>query len=66
MPMQMSEFDFISVLISIGLGVTNLLSGAGRVFYRRRKNPIDEVHMVLTASALLVLVRRGVVQLVLT
>jgi hypothetical protein len=54
----MGEFDFISVLISIivGLGVTNLLSGAGRAFYRRRKNPIDEVHIVLTASALLVLV----------
>jgi len=44
MPTQMGEFDFISVLISliIGLGITNLVSGAGRVFYRRRKNPIDE------------------------
>ena len=31
MPTQMGEFDFIAVLISIiiGLGVTNLLSGAG-------------------------------------
>jgi hypothetical protein len=30
----MGEFDFISVLISliIGLGITNLLSGAGRAF----------------------------------
>ena len=46
----MNEFDFISVLISIviGLGVTNLLSGAGRAFYRRAKNPIDEIHIVLT------------------
>jgi hypothetical protein len=54
----MGEFDFISVLISliIGLGITNLLSGAGRAFYRRRQNPIDEVHMVLTASTLLILV----------
>ena len=54
----MAEFDFISVLISIiiGLGVTNLLAGAGRAFYRRRHNPIDEVHMVLTASTLLILV----------
>ena len=53
----MSEFDFISVLISliIGLGITNLLAGAGRAFYRRRKNPVDEVHMVLTASTLLIL-----------
>jgi len=58
MPSQIGEFDFISVLISIiiGLGVTHLLSGAGRAFYRRRKTPIDEVHMVLTASTLLILV----------
>ena len=58
MPDRMSEFEFISVLISIiiGLGVTNLLSGAGRAFYRRQKNPIDEVHMVLTVSTLLILV----------
>jgi len=55
---QMSEFEYISILISIiiGLGVTNLLSGAGRAFFRRQKNPIDEVHMVLTASTLLILV----------
>ena len=58
MPTQMGEFDFISILISIiiGLGITNLLSGAGRAFYRRQKSPIDEVHMVLTASTLLILV----------
>ena len=58
MPTQMGEFDFISVLISliIGLGITNLLSGAGRAFYRRQKSPIDEVHMVLTAATLLILV----------
>src|SRR4051794_26935188 len=54
----MGEFDFISVLISIiiGLGVTNLLSGAGRAFYRRKQNAIDEVHMVLTVATLLILV----------
>jgi len=53
----MGEFDFISVLISliIGLGITNLLSGAGRAFYRRQKNPIDEVQMVLTIATLLIL-----------
>jgi len=58
MPSQISEFEFISILISIiiGLGITNLLSGAGRAFYRRQKSPIDEVHMVLTASTLLILV----------
>ncbi len=55
---HIGEFDFISVLISIiiGLGVTNLLSGAGRVFYRRRRNPVDEVHLLLTASTLLTLI----------
>jgi hypothetical protein len=55
---QMSSFEFISILISIiiGLGVTNLLAGAGRAFYRRRENPIDEVHIVLTAATLLILI----------
>jgi len=46
---QMSSFEFISILMSIiiGLGVTNLLAGAGRAFYRRRQNPMDEVHMLM-------------------
>lgn len=34
------------------LGVTNLLAGAGRAFYRTWQNPIDEAHVVLTASNL--------------
>jgi hypothetical protein len=55
---QMSSFEFIVALMSIiiGLGVTNLLAGAGRAFYRRRQNPIDEVHIVFTAATLLLLV----------
>ena len=54
----MSSFEFIAALMSIiiGLGVTNLLAGAGRAFYRRRQNPIDEVHIVFTAATLLLLV----------
>jgi len=54
---QMSSFEFIAALMSIimGLGVTNLLAGAGRTFYRRRENPIDEVHIVLTIATLLLL-----------
>jgi hypothetical protein len=54
---QMSSFEFIAALMSIimGLGVTNLLAGAGRAFYRRRENPIDEVHIVLTIATLLLL-----------
>lgn len=53
----MSSFEFISILMSIviGLGVTNLLAGAGRAFYRRRETPMDEVHIVLTLATLLIL-----------
>src|SRR6185312_10684030 len=54
----MSSFEFIAALMSIiiGLGVTNLLAGAGRAFYRRKENPLDEVHIVLTIGTLLLLV----------
>ena len=54
----MSSFEFISILMSIviGLGMTNLLAGAGRAFYRRKQIPMDEVHIVLTIATLLVLV----------
>ena len=45
--------------IIIGLGVTNLLAGAGRAFYRRRENPLDEVHIVLTGATLPLLVCSG-------
>ena len=57
-PNLMSSFEFIVTLMSIivGLGVTNLLAGAGRAFYRREKNPVDEVRIVLTAATLLLLV----------
>ena len=53
----MSSFEFIAALMSIiiGLGVTNLLAGAGRAFYRRKENPLDEVHIVLTVATLLLL-----------
>jgi hypothetical protein len=53
----MSSFEFIAALMSIivGLGVTNLLAGAGRAFYRRKENPLDEVRIVLTLATLLLL-----------
>jgi len=53
----MTEFDFLSILVSIifGLGVTHLLAGAGRAFYRRKQNPIDEIHLVLTGATLVAL-----------
>src|SRR5258708_14852695 len=53
----MSSLEFIAALMSIiiGLGVTNLIAGAGRAFYRRNDNPLDEVHIVLTLATLLLL-----------
>src|SRR5205823_1108151 len=53
----MSSFEFIAALMSIiiGLGVTNLIAGAGRAFYRRNENPLDELHIVLTLATLLLL-----------
>ena len=42
--------------IIVGLGVTNLLAGAGPAFYRRKENPLDEVHLVLTIATLVLLV----------
>jgi hypothetical protein len=54
----MTEFDFLSVLVTIifGFGITHLLAGAGRAFYRHQQNPMDEVHLVLTGATLLVLI----------
>lgn len=54
----MSSFEFIAALMSIiiGLGVTNLLAGAVRAFYRRKQNPVDQIHMVFTAATLLLLI----------
>ena len=54
----MSEFDFIFILISLilGLGITNLLAGVSRTFHRRRRDGIDDVHMVFTVATLVVLI----------
>src|SRR5438067_1573092 len=48
----MSSFEFISILMSIliGLGVTNLLAGAGRAFYRRQKNQLRATASVAVAD----------------
>jgi hypothetical protein len=53
----MSSLEFIAALMSmiVGLGVTNLLAGAGRAFYRRKENSLDEIHIVLTIATLLLL-----------
>jgi len=54
----MSEFEFLSVLISIiiGLGVTHLLAGVGRAIHQRARTRVDTLHVVWTANVLLILV----------
>src|ERR1700730_1098336 len=54
----MNEFNFLAIFVSVifGLGVTHVLAGAGRAFYRRKQFPIDEVHLVLTGATLVILV----------
>lgn len=54
----MTEFEFISVLVSIvmGLGLTHLLGGLGRAFHFRRVNKMDSVHVAWTIAVFFVLV----------
>ena len=54
----MSEFEFISVLISmvVGIGIAQLLGGVAQAVHERKQAPIDSVHMVWTASVFLNLV----------
>jgi hypothetical protein len=54
----MTEFEFLSVLISIviGLGLTHLLSGLGRAFYLRQTSKPDAVHVAWTITIFFLLV----------
>jgi len=54
----MGAFEFISVLISmvVGLAIAQLLSGVGQAVHERKQAPLDEVHMVWTAVVFLNLV----------
>ena len=54
----MSEFEFISVLISIvaGLAIAQLLRGVAQAVHERTQAAIDSVHMVWTAAVFLNLV----------
>lgn len=54
----MSDFEFLSVLISIviGLGLTHLLAGLGRMFYFRASSVIDFVHIAWTIAVFFLLV----------
>lgn len=54
----MSDFEVLSVLISIviGLGLTNLLSGLGNAFHCRKYNKMDSVHIAWTITTFFLLV----------
>lgn len=54
----MSDFEFLSVLVSIviGLSLTHLLAGLGRAFYARQLNRLDPVHVAWTITIFFVLV----------
>ena len=54
----MSDFEFLSVFISIiiGFGLTRLLGGLGRAFHFRRTNKMDVVHVAWTIAVLFVLI----------
>ena len=54
----MTEFEVLSVLISIviGFGLTHILSGLGRAFHFRRTNKMDAIHIGWTIAVFLILV----------
>lgn len=54
----MTEFEFLSVLVSIviGFGLTHLLGGLGRAYHFRRVNKMDAVHVAWTIAVFFVLV----------
>ncbi len=54
----MTDFEFLSVLISIviGFGLTHLLGGLGRAYHFRRVNKMDAVHVAWTIAVFFVLV----------
>ena len=54
----MSDFEFLSVLVSIviGLGVTHLLRGLSRAYHFRNVNKMDAVHVAWTGTVFFALV----------
>ncbi len=54
----MTDFEFLSVLISIvvGFGLTHLLGGLGHAYHFRRVNKMDAVHVAWTITVFFVLV----------
>jgi hypothetical protein len=54
----MSDFEFLSVLISIviGFGLTHLLGGLGYAYHFRKTNKMDAVHVAWTIAVFFLLV----------
>lgn len=54
----MTDFEFLSVLVSIviGLGLTHLLGGLGHAFYFRDVQKLDAAHLGWTVTVFFVLV----------
>lgn len=54
----MTDFEFLSVLISIviGFGLTHLLGGLGRAYYFRHVSKMDAVHVAWTITVFFLLV----------
>lgn len=54
----MTDFEFLSVLISIviGLGLTHLLKGLGHVIYHRHLNGVDPVHTSWALAVFVILI----------
>ena len=54
----MTEFEYLAVLVSIilGLGMTHLLLGVGRMIHNRSTMRIDAIHAMWTVSLFIVLI----------
>lgn len=54
----MSEFEYLSVLVSLilGLGIAHLLLGVGRIIHRRHETTRDAVHLLWVGAAFWILV----------
>jgi hypothetical protein len=54
----MTEFEYLAVLVSIilGLGMTHLLLGVGRMIHRRADMHLDATHAMWTVSLFIVIV----------
>jgi len=48
----MSEFEYLAVLVSLvlGLGITHLLTGVGRMIHRRDEFRVDAAHLLWTGA----------------